>query len=112
MTSATRRSAQAALAESTIRKAPHSAAIHDEMRLFILNSGGSPPQFISIILSQNVHARMAVIDQRSCGEAGEAAGVRSPLLSTESASNRRAAHGRRDFRHRGQVGAYVVRAEA
>src|SRR5215470_14788284 len=50
MTSATRRSAHAALAESTTRTAPHRAATHDETGLFILDSGCSASRLF--ILSQ------------------------------------------------------------
>src|SRR5712671_1895402 len=70
MTSATRRSAHAALAASTIRRAPHKAAMHDEMGLFILNSGCSTSQFICIILSENVHAGLLVTDPQSYGGQG------------------------------------------
>src|SRR5258705_5768653 len=63
MTSATRRSAQAVLAESNAKsnatRVQHKAATQDEMGLFILNSGCSPSQFFVSILSQNVHARTA-----------------------------------------------------
>src|SRR3974390_183185 len=51
MTSATRRSAQAALAESTNTRAPHRAATHDEMGLLIFNSGCSVPPARSLIHS-------------------------------------------------------------
>src|SRR5215467_13568303 len=60
-TSATRRSAQAAVAESEAKsnasRVQRSAATQDEMGLVILNSGCSPSQFFVSILSQNVHAR-------------------------------------------------------
>src|SRR5262249_22690567 len=66
--------------------------------------------FYCVILSQKRFTRgRPVTDPRSCGGA---VGVRSPLLSRESVWNIRGARGRRDFRHRGGVEAYVVRAEA
>src|SRR5262249_28173351 len=52
MTSAMRRSAHAELAESPTKRRPHRAATHDEIGLFILSSGCSPPSPFVYILSQ------------------------------------------------------------
>src|SRR5258706_10904182 len=64
MTSATRRSAQAALAESNARSAQHKAATQDEIGLLILNSGCSPSQFYPFYHKMFTRGRR-VTDRRS-----------------------------------------------